>query len=374
MVVVTGLGAITALGEGIEVLFEALCQGESAINKVPFKGASGPAAVLGEEHTSNLALKACIEALKNASEPDRSNLLLCGASTSGEMRIGEEAFRKVLFNEPLQKQEDFIWEQLCHRPTELVSQYLNISGPALTLSTACTSGACAIGVATEMIEAGHSKVALVFGADALCKTTIYGFGSLGVNSKEGCRPFDVNRSGMTLGDGAAALVLEDLDHALERGAKPLAFVSGYGSASDAHHLTAPHPEGRGAISAIKAALGGVASENIDFVCAHATGTNLNDAMEALVINKVFPKAAVSGFKGSTGHTLGAAGALEAVITVMAIYNGIIPMTVRHEQIDPAFPSIDIVTHSRKANIENAISVNFAFGGNNSALLFSRYKS
>jgi len=225
-----------------------------------------------------------------------------------------------------------------------------------------------VGTAAGWLRLGHCDVALVVGTDALCQTTVAGFGSLGVYAPEPTRPFDAHRQGMNIGEAAGALLLEPLNAALARGATPLAVVSGYGNTSDAHHLTAPDPSASGAVAAIREALGGLDPERVGYVNAHATGTLLNDEMEALAISQTVPQAAVSGIKGGIGHTLGAAGAVEAVITTLALHHSRLPPNVGCHT--PGF-DLDLVTNTRVAPISHALSVNFAFGGHNAALLLSR---
>ena len=355
-VAITGMGAICALGASPEQLFERLCAGASGLHPDPL--AKGPTARLPRVYaSSDMAVFAARSALGDY--PNPAELGLVGASTSGDMSVAERAWKAWRAGEEPESPKHFIWRQLAHVPTQRVAWELGIEGSRSTVSTACTSGTVAISNAVDLIESGSCPAALAFGADALCSITREGFGCLGVYSPERTRPFDENRQGMNLGEGAGALLLEDLDHARARGANVLAVVHGSGNASDAHHLTAPHPEARGAIAAIEQALGG---ESVDYVNAHATGTLKNDEMEALALASL--GAAVSGIKGAIGHCLGAAGTLEAVVAVMALQRGIAPPNTG--LVSSAF-DLDLVRTPRQMKIRTVLSVNFAFGGHNAAL-------
>ncbi|MCB9764733.1 MAG: beta-ketoacyl-[acyl-carrier-protein] synthase family protein [Alphaproteobacteria bacterium] len=374
MIAVTGLGVISGLGSGVDAFFGRLCEGASAIAPAIGWRGTGPMAQLpaalrpdGPQLTSALALAAVRQAVEGYPAPD--TLAVIGASTSGDMRPGEAAFASDLGGETLADPLDYHWRQLCHRPTQVVCRALNTRGLRATLSTACTSGACAIGLASELVRTGQAPAAVAFGADALCQITVHGFHSLGVHAANPCRPFDRDRDGMNLGEGAGALLLEPLEAALARGARPLALIGGYGNTSDAHHLTAPDPSGHGARAAIRQALGDLPASAVGYVSAHATGTPLNDAMEAAALSTELPDAAISGIKGAVGHTLGAAGTIETVATVLALDRGRLPPNTGLRT--PGF-QLDLVESARDVNVDAAITVNFAFGGNNAALLVRRW--
>jgi len=368
-IAITGLGAITGFGAGTDVLMDGLCAGRTAIGAGPDWGGRGPAAMIpGERVTSTeIALLAAEQATTGLDSGQ--GLAVVGASTSSDMIIGEEAFRQVLFEEPLAKPDEYLWAQLAARPAERVHRMLGATGPRISLSTACTSGTCAIGIGADLIETGRATKVLAFGADVICRISYFGFHSLGVYSEEPCRPFDRHRAGMNIGEGAAALLLEPLADALARGATPLALLGGYGNTSDAHHLTAPHPEGDGARRAMLAAMGDLPPEDIDHVNAHATATRLNDQMEAGVLSEL-PNASVTALKGAVGHTLGAAGALEALVTVLTLQQGRVPGVVGCQ--DPEY-ALDLVRETRETRVDHALSANFAFGGHNAVLRLDRWQ-
>jgi 3-oxoacyl-(acyl-carrier-protein) synthase len=255
-----------------------------------------------------------------------------------------------------------------------LAQYFGLGGPTLSFMTACSSGANAIGLAAQRIARGQCEIMLAGGADSLSRIAFYGFHSLQVVSPDGPRPFDRDRKGMTVGEGAGMLVLESLDHARKRGAPVLALLSGFGHSCDAHHLTAPHPEGAGAIAAMREALSGVglAATDIGYVNAHGTATQDNDKTEAKAIATVFGPAAVpvSSTKRVFGHTLAAAGAIEAVLSVRALQRKVLPGNLGlNHPLDDA--KLDLITQPRKSpHLRHVMSNSFGFGGNNAALVFS----
>ncbi len=367
IIAITGVGAVSALGQGAAALFEGLCAGHTGLAGAPTWGERGPAGMLdggADRRSSALALLACREALGSDTLPP--GLAVVGATTSADMRASEPAWAALAQGHEPADPDSFVWPQLCHLPTQVVARAIGAQGPRMTISSACTSGACAVGVAAELIMAGRAPAALAFGADALCDTTIHGFASLGLYDPQPCRPFHADRQGLNLGEGAGALLLEPLAAAIARGAQPIALLAGYGNTSDAHRLTAPEPGGLGAARAIRDALGSHEPAEVGWVCAHATGTPINDEVEADVLRRELPRAAVTGIKGAVGHTLGAAGALEAVVTALAVQLGRLPP---HAGSDgSAFPGLNLVAAEQRRPLRAAMSVNFAFGGHNTALL------
>lgn len=257
---------------------------------------------------------------------------------------------------------------------DALARCFRLSGPTLGFMTACSSGANAIGLAAARVAAGLCDVMLAGGADSLSRIALYGFHSLQVVSPEGPRPFDAERKGMSVGEGAGFVVLESLDHARARGATPLALVTGYGHSCDAHHLTAPHPEGAGAIAAMRGALAqaGLKPADIGYINAHGTATLDNDKTEARAIAAVFGEATVpvSSVKRFFGHTLAAAGAIEAVICARALQQATLPMNLGLRQA-LADARLDLVMVPRKVpGLRHVLSNSFGFGGNNAALVFS----
>jgi len=253
---------------------------------------------------------------------------------------------------------------------DFARRYFGLTGPALVVSTACSSSAKVFGTARRMIEAGLIDAAIVGGVDSLCLTTLYGFNSLELVSSQPCRPFDVTRNGISIGEAAAFLLLERAPPNLDEDA--IMFV-GFGESSDAYHMSSPHPEGRGALLAMEAALASasLAPTQIDYINLHGTATPSNDAAEGIAVRTLFGRAVpCSSTKGATGHTLGAAGGLEAVICALSLQHGFMPGGVQTTQPDPAI-AIDYLTENRAQPITRALSNSFGFGGTNCSLIFSR---
>ena len=245
-------------------------------------------------------------------------------------------------------------------------------GPRLTVTDACTSGADAIGLAMDLITTGQCQCVLCGGADALSLVPHTGFARLMIYSDQPCRPFDRDRKGLNLGEGAAALVLESAQHARSRNAKVLGQVLGYGNASDAHHFTAPHPEGRGLTTAIRSALqqAGLAAADMAFVNAHGTSTRENDKVEGRLLRTMLPNVPVWASKGGTGHTLGAAGALVAVLTIAALRCGTVPASLGFSAVDPEI-GFAPTQSALSVSLPFALSTSLGFGGGNAALVLGR---
>jgi 3-oxoacyl-[acyl-carrier-protein] synthase-1 len=255
-----------------------------------------------------------------------------------------------------------------------VADYLRrrcrLEGPAVAVSCACASSAKAFGSARRMLEAGLIDAALVGGVDSLCLTTLYGFHSLQLSSPAPCRPFDVARDGISIGEAAAFAFLERAPDDLDGDS---VLLLGIGESSDAYHMSAPHPEGLGARRAMQAALASAALESgdIDYINLHGTGTPSNDRSESQAVTGVFgPTTPCSSTKGATGHTLGAAGALEAVISALAVKNGFMPGGIHTRTIDPTLTA-HYIRDNRRAPLARVLSNSFGFGGTNCSLILGR---
>ena len=245
-------------------------------------------------------------------------------------------------------------------------------GPRLTITNACTSGADANGLGLDLIATGQCPCVVCGGADALSLVPHTGFARLMIYSNEACRPFDANRKGLNLGEGAAALVLESAEHARQRRAPLLGRIMGYGSAADAHHFTAPHPAGRGLASAIRQALAqaGLTPEDIAFINAHGTATPENDKVEGRLLRTLLPGVPVWASKGGTGHTLGAAGALEAILSLVALHCGRLPSSFEFTDLDPEI-QLEPTRQVSGLTSPYALSTSLGFGGGNAALVLGR---
>ena len=377
-VAVTGLGAVSALGRGVEALWTGLCQGRRGVRPAP-EGLPPPGIEVGplglftalpldtHDRAGRHGLDAALEALADGKlPPRRAPMALSIGTTLG----GIEAWLRGI------RRPDGVSRFGYPGPAHQLADVLSIGGCVEAHSSACASGNAAIGAGFELIRSGRAEIVLAGGLDALQEFVVSGFACLKALDPRPCRPFDRDRKGLNLGEGAAFLVLESEAHAEARGARPRAFVDGYGVASDAVHMTGPDREGRGAARAMAAALAraGVAPEDVGFVSAHGTATPYNDLMEARALELVLGSRAhttpTNSIKGSLGHTLGAAGALEAVMCVRAIEEGVVPATVGHTEADPEIP-LDIVRdHPRALRLRHALSTSSGFGGVNAALLFS----
>jgi 3-oxoacyl-[acyl-carrier-protein] synthase II len=304
-----------------------------------------------------------------------------GTSTGGmlETEVYLETLLAAMAGRGKPPSTSLLASQQNNGPGDAVARDLGIGGPVQTVSAACASGAMAIGDAVRAIRRGEVDVAIAGGSDSLCRLTYAGFNALRAVDERPCRPFRGDRAGLSLGEGAAALLLEPLERALARGAVPLALATGEAATCDAHHMTAPHPEGTGAAEAIRGALAEARLDpsEIDFVNAHGTGTPLNDAAEYEALVAVFgdraPDLPVTSTKALVGHLLGTAGALEAVVTILCLWNGEVhPMP----DVGPTHPGIRLRLvlgrPLRLARARHALSTSLAFGGANAALVFTRH--
>ena len=405
-VVVTGLGAVCGWGAGVDALWEGLVGAGTAI--APFRrfdsaryrtqlaaevpgelGDGGvPARRKGAASCERLsladrfALRAAGEALGQAglAAPDdtKSAGVFFGSSTGG-MWESERYFAHLLHLRPGRPRLGWVTSQQYNGPGDAVARWVKAQGPVETVSSACTSASLAIAAAADALRDGEIELAIAGGSDSLCQLTYAGFNSLRAVDAAPCRPFRREREGMSLGEGAAVLVLETLARARCRGAQPIAELLAGASSCDAHHMTAPAPDGRGAVLAMQQALGeaGIAADAVDFVNAHGTGTPLNDAAEwQALLQTLGPRAAavpVAAPKGSVGHLLGAAGALEAVATVLCLVRGCVHPTPAGGTVDEAAPAPLVLGQAlRNGQLDVGLSINLAFGGSNAALLFARW--
>ena len=398
-VVVTGLGTVNALAGTVAEFAAALRAGTCAIGPVTVFDPTGYRSRIAAEvrddapppglapalrrrlsRSDVFALRATAEALADSAldgavAPERIALAFGG--TTGGMLRGEESLRERIQGTRDRYESGPILGAPISASADVVAGVFGIGGPRLSLSTACSSSANALGVALDWIHLGRADVVIAGGTESLCRMTFAGFNALHALSLEPCRPFDRARSGLSLGEGAAMLVVESAEHAARRGVRAHAEILSYGNSADAHHLTAPHPDGKPIIGCVRNALSdaGIVAEQIDYINAHGTGTPLNDTVEAAAIATVFgapaPHLAVSSTKGAVGHTLGAAGAIEALATILALRDGFLPPTVNLDDPDPAC-ALDLVPRaSRSATLHYALSNSYGFGGNNTSVVLGR---
>lgn len=404
-IVITGMGAVTPIGIGVDTYWENITAGVSGIDTIKSFDASELAVqIAGEVKNFNpsdympkdlirktdpfmqYAYIAAEEALKQSNleiEPERTGIVM-GTAMNG---IATIAFTQDALSSAAHKKVGprFIPKILGNIAAANIAIEHNIQGPSLTVSTACSSGGDAINTACMCIQTGKADVMLAVGAESvLCPLVIYSLANAKALSRRNdspataSRPFDVTRDGFVIGEGGGALVLETEEHALARGAKIYGEVLGCGNTDDAYHVTAPHPEGRGAIACMKQA---IAQANIDasqigYVNAHGTATNKGDTVETASIKSVFGDKLpyVSSTKGATGHMMGAGGITEVITCVKAIETGVIPPTINLNEVDPECSGIDFVANTaKKAEIDYAMSNAFGFGGQNSSIIVGRYK-
>ncbi len=389
---ITGAGTISAAGIGLPALRTALGDGRTCIREVrvlPLHDVPGALAAEVLElpdlpqnwarraaRSDIFALAALVDALASAGldpralDPARTGVAV-GSSTGGMLEI-ENWYADWHAGRSGRAAATRLWSGSVAAPAERVARALGALGPRAAPSTACSTGAVALAIALDWIRLGRADVVIAGGSDALCRMTWSGFHALRSLAPEPCRPFDRNRRGLSLGEGAALLVIEDPDHARARGARPLAELAGAGISCDAHHPTAPRPDGRGAASAMTGALedAGLDPAAIGYVNAHGTGTPQNDIAEAAALVAVFGdrQPPVSSTKGTVGHLLGAAGALEAVIALDAMLSGTLPSTTGLEDPDPACAIRHVRPGGEKTVCQAVMSNSFGFGGNNCSVV------
>jgi len=293
-----------------------------------------------------------------------------GTSTSGILQTELAYRRRDAVSGALPA--DFIYGKThnCFSVADFTRRYFGLSGPAAVVSSACSSSAKVFSSARRMLAAGVIDAAVVGGVDTLCLTTLYGFNSLELISAQACRPFDAQRNGISIGEAAAFALLERTPDNLDADA---VLLLGTGESSDAHHMSSPHPDGLGARMAMQNALNmaGLQASEIDYINLHGTATQTNDAAESKAVTAVFgADTPCSSTKGATGHTLGAAGGVEAVICALALQQGLMPAGLNVRQLDPAL-GLDYVLENREQPLARVLSNSFGFGGTNCSLIFGR---
>ena len=386
---VTAYTLSNGLGLGKEAVFERLVKGNSALTACRLSD-TGPdcwiSQVEGIEQTpvrddlihydcrnnrlAQIGLEqdgfvAAVETAKTAYGRARVGIFL-GTSTSG-IAAAEDAYtRRDPVSDSLPTDFHYETTQNCFSLTDFCRRYLDIDGPALTISTACSSSAKVFAAASRYLQAGLCDAAIVGGVDSLCLTTVYGFHSLALISPTACAPWGKQRGGISIGEGAGFALLERTNSEAQ-----IALL-GYGESSDAYHMSTPDPQGKGAALAIANALqsAGIEAADLDYINLHGTGTKLNDASEDQGLQYFEFSAACSSTKGWTGHTLGAAGITEAAISFLSLERGLIPANVKHGEIDPALTT-QVTTENLWRPVNLAMSNSFGFGGSNCSLVFGR---
>ena len=407
-VVVTGMGAITPLGNDVETTWNNIVSGVSGIGPLtrvnaddfPAKVAAevkdfDPTAYLDKKDARKMdrfaqyAVAASIMAVKDAdleiNEENSDRIGVWIGSGIGGMETFEAQHNNFLQKGYRRVSPFFVPMLIPDMAAGQVSITLGARGVNSCTVTACATGTNSIGDAFKVIQRGDAIAMITGGAEApITNMSVAGFCantalSTNPDPKTACRPFDADRDGFILGEGAGIIVLEDLEHALARGAHIYAEIVGYGSTGDAYHITAPAPGGEGGARAMKMAIndGGLKPEEIDYINAHGTSTGYNDKFETAAIKSVFEdhatKLAISSTKSMTGHLLGAAGGVEAIISVLSIKDGIIPPTINYRTPDPECDLDYVPNEARKQDIKVALSNSLGFGGHNATIVFKKYE-
>ena len=400
-IAVTGLGIICALGRDRHRFWSNAVEGRGGIGPVDLFDTSGcKAAIAGQvreepdpertrrgrvrraSRTDRFCMTAAVEAVEQAglagggsSSLERFGISL-GSSTSG-MPEAERWVREGIERGFGRQRASRVLRLPSSAPADAVAEMLGAGGPRLSNMTACTSSALSIGQAADLIRSAETPGMIAGGGDTLCLMTYAGFNALRLLDPKPCRPFDATRQGLSLGEGAGVMVLERWEHAVDRGAQPLAEFLDYGATCDAHHMTAPHPDGRGASAAMADALArsGLDAGQIGHINAHGTGTDLNDSTEARAIRAVFgtdgvKRIRITASKSLFGHGLGGSGGLEAVVLVLSLIHQMAPPTLGWESREAGAPALDIVAGApRRLSCTYGMSNSFGFGGANCSLIF-----
>ncbi|MGH2447681.1 MAG: beta-ketoacyl-ACP synthase II [Chloroflexota bacterium] len=404
-VVVTGVGAVTSLGQSWNETWCGLAHGRSGVNEITlFDAADLPVRIAAEvknwdpavlerrdvrhlDRSVQFALLAAREAVKHAdlrgARPDRFGVIL--ASATGGLELIQRQHQAFLSGGYRKVSAHLLPNMLPDSAAAHLAMEHDARGPNMAVVSACATGSNSIGEAAQMIRRGDADVMLAGGTEAPVNPLfIAAFGGMRAlappdrNGPEGaCKPFDLRRKGLVVGEGAAVLVLESEEHAKARGAEWLAELAGYGTSCDAHHLAAPHPNAEGMIAAMRLALdsAGLVVDDVDYISAHGTGTPLNDRLETLAIKQVLGEHAagtpVSSIKGAVGHLMAGSGALEAAVSVQALMDGLLPPTLNLEEPDPECDLDYVPLQARRAALRVILSNSFGMGGHNASLVFRK---
>lgn len=408
-VVVTGMGAVTAIGIGLDAFWQAAIEGKSGVGDITLFDAQNyeikiaaeakifnpmdfmlPEVYRKTDRFAQLGVAAAKMAIEDAGielliDKNKNNVaVIIGSGLGGSLFHEEQIFKLIEGNEPRRVLSSSVPRIAPNAVSAFIAMQFKLRGPNLTISTACSSGGNAIAVASQMIENGVADIVVTGGVE--CPITPFTFAAYQAlrvlakpeEGKKVPRPFDIKRDGFVLGEAGGVLILEDYEKAKKRGAKIYAELAGHGSNCGAYHMAAPDPSGEDAADAIEKALrmANVKPEEVDYINAHGTATQLNDACEAKAINRIFTAGKngpyVSSTKSETGHTIGAAGAIEAILSAMSVHKDIMPPTICCDEVDPQC-DLNIIQHKAVQNkVCVAISNSFGFGSNNSVLVFKKY--
>jgi 3-oxoacyl-[acyl-carrier-protein] synthase II len=393
-VAVVAAGVVSPLGFGLSETLDSLREARDCVNGVTRFPVTGcrckTAGQLPDERllerryngaharrrhrASHMVIQALGEAL--AQEPQFKPELTVVGTTSGGMSYGEDYFRSLNRNSSLRHSPTWIANYPAQKPVIDAQEAFGISAPCQVIANACASGTNAIGHAFECVRSGRYQRLLAGGYDALSELVFVGFDSLQASTQEKCRPFDRDRTGMVLGEGAAVLALENLDAARARGARVLAEIIGYGISTDNFHMTQPDPSGIGPRQAMERALGSanISADVVDYINAHGTATAFNDAAEGKAISALFDRVPVSSTKSMMGHSLGAAGAVEAIICLLALQHQFLPPNINFHAADEDIDLNVVANEARRAVLCTVLSNSFGFGGTNASILMRRFEA
>ena len=404
------MGLVTPLGIGVQETWQALCAGKSGVAEITGFDTSLfqtkiAAEVKGfraedflpkkEAKRTERFIAFAIAATRMAMEDaglviDETNANRIGVITGcglGGLSILEDTCVTLKRRGPRRVSPFFIPMMIGNMAPGMISIHFGAKGPNASVATACAAGAHAVGDSLDIVRNGGADAIITGGVEAVINPTcIAGFNSMKALStrndapKEASRPFDRDRDGFVVGEGSGIMIIESLEHALDRGAPIYAELTGYGMSSDGYHMTAPPPDGSGAVNCMRAALddADLSYDNIDYINAHGTSTPLNDLAETLAIKTVFQdhayKLAISSTKSMTGHLLGGAGGIETVFTALAIHEGLLPPTINHDNADEECDLDYVPNVKRKSSVQHAMTNSFGFGGTNASLILSRYRN
>ena len=403
-VVITGMGTVNPIGNSVEELKESLRNGTSGVAKITQFDTEGFKATLACEvkfdelddligkkearrmdRFTKLAVAACEEAVKDANlvgAYDPFDVSIYVTSGIGGLTTMEENMKKYMEKGPGRVSPFFIPMNILNMAAGEISMRYKAMGISFAPVSACASGTHSIGEGFRAIKHGYTKAAIVGGSEgSITPMAVAGFSNMKALNEttdvlKASIPFDKDRAGFVMGEGAGALILEDLDEALKRGATIYGEVVGYGATTDAYHMTQPHPEALGAYMAMKKALeeASIDPSEVSYINAHGTSTPMNDRLESMAVMNLFgDKTPVSSTKSMTGHLLGAAGAVESIISIIAIQEGFIPATVNTKEIDEEVKANVIIGKNLKKDLQYVLSNSLGFGGHNASLLFKKWE-
>jgi 3-oxoacyl-[acyl-carrier-protein] synthase II len=395
------MGVAASSGRNREEFWQALVSGQTGIGPVDLFDTSGFRVQIAAQarwlrgtdyftrreigrlsRADLLGLIACREAVEDSGrangfeDPERTAVIM-GAGAGGIYPT--EIFREELFQRKTKRHPSTLLSFPFCSLTDQIGNRYGLTGPRATIDTACSSTVTAIGLGFDWIREGRIDLAVTGGSESLSQLTFSGFNALKAMDPQPCRPFDRLRQGLSLGEGAGVLILEPLDKAQARGARIYGEVLGYGTSGDAHHITAPHPEGYGAALSMGRAISqaGISAADVEFISAHGTATPVNDPIETKAVKAVFGARAceipITSIKSSIGHCLGAAGVLGIQAALLAIVHGLLPPTLHHRERDPDCDLDVVFNQTREKAVDTVLCNAFAFGGNNASLIVARVR-